>query len=257
MRRSVLFACVILALTVVPAFSANIGPVKSGVADGETAFGLGYTFTDSKWEDTGSFSSLELQQNRFFAQAGYGISDNWFGYARGGLSTLKADSAFLNVATDFEGENIFPFVSIGANGLFFENDVLSIGGFVQGSYYLGENEDSVKTAPIIFDSIAQSIKETVTVDQMWEARGGLELQMELEGAQLYCGPMYYISRADIEDKMVGAVSGVATVSKTIEEEDNFGFVAGVQWNLLKDVTLDFEAQLRSSYDIGFVLNKRF
>ncbi|MDT8421666.1 MAG: hypothetical protein RQ754_14665 [Desulfuromonadales bacterium] len=258
MRRSVLFACIILALTVVPAFSANIGPVKSNLSAGDAFYGLGYSNTDSKWEDNGVYSNLEIQQNRFYGQFGYTLTDAWVGYVRAGIATHDASDAFIPGA-DFEGTDPLPFVTVGANGLFFNNRVLSIGGFVQGSYFVGETEDSVKYLDILVSATgAETVKETVTFDKMWEAKAGIQFQMELEGAQLYGGPMYYISEADIENRFVGALTGPYAIwSKTVEEEDNFGFVAGVQWKLLENVTLDLEAQLRSAYDIGFVLNKRF
>ncbi|HKJ04225.1 MAG TPA: hypothetical protein VJ974_01400 [Geopsychrobacteraceae bacterium] len=251
MRKSALLVIVALFLFVSPALSASIGPIQSRVSAGDAIFGLGYSFTDSRWEEKGSFSNLEIQQNRFFGQAGYGLSDRWVTYLRAGISTYDADNA-TQLDFNFQGENVVPFVTVGINGLFFEGEVLSIGPFIQGSYYFGENEDSQK-----FLIGAQSVKETVTLDNMWEARAGLEFQMELEGAQLYGGPMYYISRTDINSNVVGLSTGTATLGKTVEEENNFGMVFGVQWNLMEDVTLDLEAQLRSAYDIGLVLNKRF
>ena len=258
MRRSVLIACIMSVFMVVPVFAATIGPVNTKMSAGDTSFGLGYSLTDSQWEDTGVYSDLKIRQHRFFAQAGYGISDTWLGYVRGGLSTLNADNAFLP-GEDYEADDPIPFVTAGVNGRFYKNGNLSIGGFVQGSYFFGENEDSYQYVNVLDPPVgAETVKETVTLDTFWEAKAGLQLQMEVEGAQLYGGPMYYISRADIENSLVGAISGPwAVLSKTVEEEDNFGVVVGIQWQLLEDVSLDLEAQMRSSYDFGFVLNKRF
>jgi hypothetical protein len=248
MRRSVLIAIVSSFLLVVPAFSATIGPVKSQVAAGDLFLGLGYSHTDAKWEDNGSFSDLEIRQNKFFGQAGYGLGNHWVTYLRAGVSTHDADNVFLS-GEDFTGEKVVPFVTVGANGPFIQGEVLSIGPFVQGSYYLGENEDTNTTT---------AVTEKVTLDEMWEARAGLGFQIELEGAQLYGGPMYYISKADIESSSVDLATGQPGIlAKTAEEEDNFGMVFGIQWRLREDVTLDLEAQLRSSFDIGLVVNRKF
>lgn len=246
MRRSVLFACAILALAVAPAFSANIGPVKSAVSGGEAFYGLGYSNTNADWEESGSYSAVEMTQNRFYGQFGYAFTDSWMTYLRAGVATMDVEGLFPQGA-DFEGTDPLPFVTLGANGLFFDNSVLSIGGFVQGTFFAGESEDSVA----YFDSVTlTTTKMTATFDQMWGIKAGLQLQKQLEGAQLYGGPMYYFSEANLEVDTVG-------FDDKVEEEDNFGFVVGVQWQLLEDVSLDLEAQLRSAYDVGFVLNKKF
>jgi len=254
MKRFVLIACVILSLTVVPAFSANIGPVKSNLSAGDGFYGLGYSKTDSKWEE----NSLKIQQNRFYGQFGYSLTEALVSYVRAGVATHAAKNAFFSGA-DFEGTDPLPFLTMSVNGVFFENNLLSVGGFVQGSYFLGETEDSVKYVDVLVTATgAEPVKKTVIFDQMWEAKAGIQLQMELEGAQLYGGPMYYMSEADIASQVVGSITGpLPSEGITIEEDDNFGFVVGVQWQLLKNVSLDLEAQLRSDYDIGFVLNKRF
>lgn len=267
MRRSVLIALVVSVFMVAPAFAATIGPVKSNLSAGDFNYGLGYSNAESKWqEDHESFSDLEIQQNSFFAQFGYAFSNAWSGYLRAGIANQDAENVFLlshtndaDLKADFEGTDPLPFVTVGANGLFFENDVLSIGGFIQGSYYIGENEDSVKYTGLI-DSVtgAETVIETVTIDQMVNLKAGIQFQKELEGAQLYGGPMFYFSEADVESFSVGAATGATTpFSEKVEEEDNFGVVVGIQWQLLEDVSLDLEAQLRSGYDVGFVLNKKF
>lgn len=258
MRRFALFVCVALVFMAVPALSANIGPVKPSIQEGEALFGLGYMYTDSKWEDGGTWDRLEMQQNKFFGHAGFRFSKSFFTYLRAGISTFDADNAFL-AGGDFEGEDVVPFVSGGVNTVFFDNDFLSIGPYAQGTYYLTDTDDSRNYSGVI-DTIEglELIEETVTIDNVWEARAGMHFQIELEGAQLYAGPMYYYTEADIKSRSLGLSSlSSGTVSKTVEEEDNFGFMAGVQWQLLEDVSLELEAQLRSAFDIGFVVNKRF
>lgn len=255
MRRSVLFACVVLFFMAAPAFSANIGAVKPAIPEGEILFGLGYMLTDSKWEDSGIWDRLEMQQNKFFGHAGFRFSKSFFTYLRGGISTLDADNAFLS-GGDFEGEDVVPFISAGVNAVFFDNDFLSIGPYAQGTYYLTDVDDSRRYIDMTLGG--ETFQETVTLDEMWEVRAGMHFQVELEGAQLYAGPMYYLTEADIESDTVGLTSPSSQiVSKTVEEEDNFGFVVGVQWPLREDLSLELEAQLRSAFDLGLVLNKRF
>lgn len=259
MRRSVLLVSIVFFfLTVTPALSANIGPVKPAVPEGDILFGLGYMYSDSRWEDGGTWEGLEMQQNLFFGHAGLRFSKNWFTYLRGGISTLDADDAFLS-GGDFEGEDVVPFISGGVNGVFYDNGTFAIGPYAQGTYYLTDVDDSRRYSGIIDSATGfETIEETVTFDEMWEVRAGMHFQIEMEGAQLYAGPMYYITEADIESRSSGLTSGVSgTVSKTVEEEDNFGFVAGVQWQLLDDLSLEFETQIRKAMDFGLVLNKRF
>jgi hypothetical protein len=197
---------------------------------------------------------LELQQDLFYAQAGLGLSDSWMTYIRGGISSQSADGAFIKNVVHFEGENAVPFATLGVNGVFFKNDVLSIGPFAQGTYYFGENTDSVKIV-----NNTETLQETVTLDNMWEGRAGIQLQIEVEGVQLYGGAIYYLSSVDIMDEYVNltTIETPITDANTMEEEGAVGYVVGAQWQLLEDVTLDLEAQLRSSYEVGLNLNKRF
>lgn len=255
MRRSILIAIVVSFVLATPALSGNLGPVKPALSKGDKVFSLGYNYTESKWEDDGPWENLKLKQHQFFAQAGYSLIENWVGYLRGGISYYDANNAFL-YGSKFEGENVVPFVTAGANGVFFENEIISIGPFAQGSYYFSDNDDTNRFQ-IATSTGPETVKEKVTFDEMWEARVGLGAQVELEGAQLYGGLMYYISEADIESKIDQSSGSSTKVTKTVQEENHLGFVVGVQWPLIKDVTLDIEAELRSRFDIGLMLNKRF
>ncbi len=254
MIRSILVGIIVSLFLVTPAFSANIGPVKSSIAGGDFTLGLGYSRVESKFDDSAAFPALELQQDLVYVQAGLGLSSGWMTYVRGGISSQSADGAFIFNGVHFEGENAVPFATLGVNGVFFKNDVISIGPFAQGTYYFGENTDSVTVVNIV-----ETRQETVTLDNMWEGRAGVQLQVEVEGVQLYGGAIYYLSSVDIKDEYVNLTTSslIDDPANTMEEEGAVGYVVGAQWQLLDDVTLDLEAQLRSSYEVGLLLNKRF
>lgn len=256
MLKSVLIAIVVSLFLVTPAFSSTIGPVGPTLAEGGVFLGLGYNQTNTKWDESGAFAGLKMQQDTYFIQAGYASSGGWLGYLRGGVSAFTAENAFSSSTIGFVGDYAVPFATVGLNGTFFNNGDVVIGPFVQGSYY-GESEQTRIFSNVLIDSIFQNAVEKVTLTDLWEVKAGVQIQLQIEGTHLYAAPMFYISRVDILQQVVGSVSPGGTRFKTIEEDGNLGVLVGAEWRLLEGVTLGLEAQFKSDYEIGLILNKRF
>lgn len=256
MRRLVLFAFIAFFLFTCPVFAGTVGPVKSSLSAGQFSLGLGYTHTRVDWENNDASLNITTAQNLFFGEVDLGLGGGWATYVRVGGASFDADDAFL-LGADFEGEDIMPFATFGLGGIFFDGALLKVGPFLQGSYFFLENQDEVNGQAVINGNPSEAAKETVTFEKMWEAKAGFSFQVELEGAQLYAGPMYFHSEADYTSAVVGASGAQFISSATLEDQSDFGWVAGIQWKLVDGMTLDFEAQKRSDYDIGLVLKKSF
>lgn len=245
MKKSVFVAVFALLCCAGSVFAGTVGPVKSAVTTGGISLGIGYANVNVEWDKEGtSFPQTpEMASHQVFTQLGFGTGHNWSATLRGGAALIGVDDAYL-VGGDLEADDAMPFVTLGLQGTVFDGEVLKVGPYVQGSYFFTAVEDDVtKTAT----------KETIAYRDMWDAKVGCNFQVELEGAQLYAGPMYYISEVEVKNSQAGVGSSVAT----LEEKDHFGFMAGIQWKLKRNLALELEVEQRSAVGVGLTLNKSF
>lgn len=237
MKRRLLSAAVLVALSLgsSTALAANFGPIRSNLQAGQLSAGLSYAYDAIGWEMKGLPAGFSPELDTRLQQAtvlfGLGLGKGWQG-------TLRAGSANID-ANDFKDNS--PIFGATLGGPVFTGRTLSIGPFVSADYvdsfedpYWGELEGFL---------IAQ---------------GGLTFQLEIEGANLYFGPLLTVGRGEATDAVQ------SFIDKKIEPEKHLAAFAGIRWPLPANwpgeenrVYLDLEARFTDNFSAGTALNVAF
>ncbi len=258
MKRVLSIAALVL-LAAGNCFAGLHGSVVSQAEGGHPYVGFGYSFASLDWEDTDDliFRDLKTKQNLFYLQLGLGLGGGWEIFARGGGSHLKADNAFFLNDDEFS-DDVQPFVGGGFKAVLFDGEVLDIGLFAQGNYVFRHDDTASGELDRGLGLGLETITEKLILRDLWEASGGIGFQVEIEGAQLYGGPFYALSRARAHSEQEGSLSGLYVErDETIEAEGNFGGMAGIRWPLSSGWHLDVEGQYRQDVTIGGSLTYPF
>jgi len=238
-------------------FAGQFGPFASSGND-LAAFnlGLGYMLHQADLKGKGGFQDMELQQNQAFVQAGLGLGKYWEVFVRGGGSTLDVDDAFrIHRQSDFNG-NFALYGSGGLRGLVYSGKSFDVGVFAEGSYYSNYDDSTTESANLGFGS--EPVKEKVHFDNMYDINGGLVLQLQIEGAYLYFGPVFYYSEVDVTSNATGQDSALTDSTKeTLKEENHAGAFIGFHWPLRNGVNVSLEGQYKSSFSFGGTISKAF
>lgn len=243
------FLLVSLLLLTQNALAGSVGPIATENRGGKLTVGAGYLMTASDWEAINRGPGrLELQQNQLYAELGLGLGGRWEIILRGGVADLSVDNAF-RYGSSKDGDDTFrSFGSVGFKGDLYSGTSLTVGPFIQGSYY----STYIDRAPGTSLEVGPGT-ETVHLDEWWEARGGLIMQGVLEGAVLYGGPFYYRSEA----KFRRAFNNALQEELELKEKGTIGALLGVRWPLSRNMSIDVEGQLRSAAELGAALHYHF
>jgi hypothetical protein len=175
--------------------------------------------------NAGSGEKIKATQQEAFALFGFGVK-GWKIDLGGGV--YNADYKSPAFAQDIDGDIEF-FLRGGVGGPIFVGRVLSIGPFVQASYY-PEHDQTV--------TIAGNPPQKITFDNTIDVVGGMRFQVDLEGAQLYAAPTIFWSEGDHRTR-------------------KFGAMAGINWPLYTGLHLGLEGHLRDDAGFSYTLALNF
>jgi len=127
---------------------APMGPPMAGLEQGKYAVGIGYAHSDMTLEVSGPATSAgeavlnDLQNDMYYVNMGYGVSDDWDLY--GAIGFANAEFPGDGGAPDFDGDNGFGF-AIGTKRTLAEDGDTKWGVLAQ--FAQGKSEDTV-TVPV-------------------------------------------------------------------------------------------------------------
>lgn len=252
MKRHLIFVAILILISVTQSWGGQFGPITSRVNPGQFYLGGGYMWLSEEF-DPGNFSNnndtLETRQNSLYLQGGVGLGNRWEAYIRGGVADFSADEVYQFLGDDDSSNDLRPFVTAGIGGPVFVGKNLTVGPFLQASYY-SDYEDEQRGSYASLDG-----KEKILFDNAIAIDLGLTFEVTIEGAALYAGPIY--SYYDSEIKSVFTADnglGVATKGwEDLELDSSFGGFVGINWPLTEKLQLSLEGQYRSGLGIGGTL----
>lgn len=228
MIRSLLLTLA-LCLFAIPAFAITFGPPQPETKGGEVSFGPGFFFESGDLDDGTDFESTQG-----YVQLSIGLADSVQIYLAGGGADLTVEAIDDFDKEDFEA-GYQAFGGAGIKILLHDTKEFGFGVFAQGAYF--DDYEDTKGGTI------------VEVTSQFEVSGGFGLQTEIEGALLYGGPFFSLREADVARD--GADAG------NFEEDDGFGFFAGIRWPVKENFHIGIEAQKRSGVAGGGTLSYTF
>ena len=235
-------------LTVGSAEAGQFGSIKPAAKIGQISQEVGYFWSHGDWAaDDKDFDDADITQSEVYIQAGYGLSDDWETYFRVGAADFKIKDPIPDEFVDNEDfdmeDDLKPFVTLGARGLFYRGSFFNLGAFVQGSYF--SSYDDKKTVELA----AGTTSLKMDFRDHWAVNAGVALQAEVGGFSAYVGPILYFSRGTL-DFEASALGITETRSSTYEEHNNLGAVAGISVPVSGVGTLCFEGQYRNKISVG-------
>jgi hypothetical protein len=248
MTGKLFFTLCVLLLSATAGYAGQFGSVKPAAKMGQISQEIGYFWSQGDWSaDEKDFDDALISQSEVYVQAGYGLSDNWETYFRIGAADFRikdpVPDEFVGVE-DFDMEDdLKPFVTLGARGLFYRGSFFNLGAFVQGSYYSPYEDKKTAELPGGTTSLMLEFRDH------WALNAGAALQAELGGVSVYAGPILYFSRGTLEFE-ASALGVTESRSSTYEEHNNLGAVAGISVPLSGLGSLYFEGQYRNKISAG-------
>ncbi|PLX82475.1 MAG: hypothetical protein C0616_02365 [Desulfuromonas sp.] len=253
-RHLILVVCLTLFLAS-QAWAGQFGPITSRVQSGQFYLGGGYMNLTEKLDagdnayNLDGKEPLETRQNSLYLQAGVGIGRGWEGYIRGGVSDFQVESLdyqWTNQSSESSSE-LRPFFSAGIGGPAFSGPTLSVGPFVQVSYYSDyEDEKSGSFS-------GNPGKEKFFFDNAINVDLGFTFETVLEGAVLYGGPIVSFYDSKIKSAFYASDSNLGTATEgwhDLKLDSSYGGFFGINWPLNESLQLNAEGQYRSGLGIG-------
>lgn len=223
MKKALVIALSYLLLGATASVAGHFGPAQPLTQPGEFSLGTGFFYYSAEWGGADDVSQAQL-----YVQGGYGLFRNAEVYAQLGGTNLEIDDI------DFK-DGYRPFGTLGFRALLLDRKPVSLGAFVQGSFF-SDYED-------------ESLTQTMKVESSYEVNGGIALQTVLEGATLYGGPLFYYREAD--------VTAVGVGSGSVEEDGNLGGFIGIRWPLKNRIAIELETQFKTGVSVGGALHYVF
>jgi hypothetical protein len=220
MKRTAVLAGLVLILGAGAAHANFIGGIGKQVS-----FSLGASAAYNSVERGG----VKAKQEEILATLGFGFK-GWKIDLGGGL--YNPDYQVEGFSQQINGD-IQPFLRASFGGPIFVGKVLTIGPFIQTSFY-PEHDETLAGNKITFGNTFDTV-------------GGLRFQVDLEGAQLYGGPTIFWSEYDT--KVAGQNFGSST--------RDFGAMAGVNWPLYTGLHLGLEGHVRDGAGFSYALALNF
>jgi opacity protein-like surface antigen len=271
-KRMLWFAVVVV---VVSLFSSNalattMGPPVAGLEAGKYSIGFDYSYNDWTLDmdgktsasaqyfvggtevDSGAASDsfkedLDLESNMFFANLGYGVTDQLEVFARLGMADLS-DSGFSSDQKFAWG--------LGAKGTFYEQDALKWGALFQITW--GTADDDVSIAvPDPFGPGDEDVDVSMDID-WYEIKVAVGPSYELaEGVSVYGGPFYHMISGDLDADASGQVDVApgevikynASMSADLDEASSFGGYVGAQAELAENLPCYVEYQFTGDANV--------
>jgi hypothetical protein len=178
-----------------------MGPPKAGLDKGQFGVGLSYTYGEMDLEFDSD--TEEVDTSMLFVDIGYGIMDQWEGFARLGFAKLEVD--------DWDGGNKFAY-GFGTKVTLTEEEPTSWGGLFQIGWIEGDDSG----VEIDAYEIQIAVGPTYEADKM----------------RIYGGPFLHFVDGDVENG--GSVD--------IEQESVFGGYVGAQFDVAENTAAGVELQ---------------
>jgi hypothetical protein len=224
MNKKLLLVVVILtalALTSSALALAPMGPPTAGLKTGQFRIGAEYSYSDVDMKLEGEKID-NVTSNMIFGNLGYGIMDEWEGFARLGVANIEVE--------DFSGDYGFAW-GLGTKVTFLKQENLNWGALFQMTWTNSEDEG------VEFDFYDMQI----AVGPTWKCSDTLSI---------YGGPFVYLADGDVD------VGGLGTGD--LEEDSAFGGYVGAEAALADNTSLFGEVQFTGAgWAIGTGINWKF
>ena len=257
---------------------APIGPPRSTMQEGQSAFSIEYFNSEMDLQADGSvtettlvplwsqYSSNEykienLQTDMFMARFDSGIWDNWDVFLRLGVSGTEGDIT-EDTASGAGGDKYNGFDGsgfawgFGSRVTFYEEDDVTWGGLFQVTW---ANPD----AGSIIDENDNNFSGNAEI-KYWEVQLAVGPTWELDNIRLYGGPFLHFVNGDLdingssEITIPPTLETVIEAKHDIEEESQLGGFAGAQWYLGNNTSMYTELQFTSdAWGIGLGTTWKF
>jgi len=219
MEKKIIVMLIAVLCFSVPSFGLGfMGPPKAGLEQGQFGAGINYSYSKMDLEFA-NVATGEVQTNILAVDIGYGIMNQWEGFARLGFAKVEQDDI------GFDGGNKFTY-GFGTKVTFIEQEPISWGGLLQINWF--EGDDTISGFDVDFDAYEMQI----AIGPTYEA----------DSMRIYGGPFLHLVDGDLSASGVlpgwGAVSG----SVDIEQESVFGGYIGAQFDLAENTTASVEVQ---------------
>ena len=222
-----------------------IGPPVAGCQQGQFSAGFEFATGEMDLEVSGPGISTsgpgrqavlkDVENNKYFARIGYGISDDWEIFTRLGLVDAEADA---DSGSDFESDHEFAF-GVGTKKTFVDNGDVKWGAVFQFSWT--ELDDKLP-ASSVFANNALSVSAGNKVEVDW-----YEIQLALgpqwmidEGIYIYGGPFLHFLEGDADEETSSGRN-----EYELEQESEFGGFVGCLFEVDPHIVVNVEGQLMS------------
>lgn len=207
-----------------------MGPTTTELNQGQSSFGLDYSFSDIDVKVSGYGASWteDIETNTVFSNLSYGITDNWEGFLRLGFATIEAD--------DFDGDNEFAY-GFGTKFTFAEQDAISWGALFQVGWLSSDDSGTIV-------AYGHTITGNQEID-VYEIQIAVGPTYEANGLTIYGGPFFHFVNGDYDwsGTVAGPViNGSGSFSLDIEEESVFGGYVGISKDLDENTNIGVEFQ---------------
>jgi len=197
------------------------------------ALGVGYFYSQNKWEPTDNTSDFDskMTRNEVYLQAS-AATKYVEGYLRLGGTNVKLDNdTSVAFGTDFNDSGVI-FGGIGARGYYPVTSNFGIGPVVQASLY---------------DNFTDSYNGVeIKLKNPWEISAALAFQGNIgDNLIIYAGPYLFWSKFDIDG------------GGSWEAKSNFGGMGGVRFKFGKNFSIEIEGQYTDEFSAGGVFTVSF
>jgi len=217
---------------------APMGAPVAGLAQGQSAVGLGYAMSDMTVElsgpttsGTGGDAELDVENTIYYVCLGHGISNEWSVYVALGMADaeINADSG-----DDFDGGTDFGF-AVGTKRTLHDNGTDTKWGAVF-QYCTGESDDKISRTSSYANGHLSSVSPGTLEYDWYEIQLALGPAVQVnEDVCVYGGPFLHFAEADLRHKAGGVTSEVE-----IEQAWELGGYIGALLNLGGNASLSLE-----------------
>ena len=218
MEKKVIVVLLVFAFCSVSSFGLSLmGPPKAELDEGQYRIGVDYSYSENNLDINASVTIDDVETNMVFANLGYGITEQWEGFVRLGVTRLKVE--------DFDGDGEFAY-GFGAKVTLIEGEAIAGGGLFQIIWFETDNSES----GIDIDIDAFEIQ--IAIGPTYEA----------ENMRFYGGPFLHLFDGD--GNLSGTVPGFGSVSGSfdIEQVSEFGGYVGTQIDIADNSAVNVELQ---------------
>lgn len=232
--------CVITSVAVaLPPMGPPMATLKQGQwsAAGEYGYSKMDLQADAKWSTTGpglaesgkeSTTLKDFKSSMFFANLGYGVSDNWEAFLRLGAADVK-------MLDGFDGGYGFAW-GFGTKATFFRQGEVTWGGLFQMTW-LNPGDDKLtdtETFAVGEGQVDVTISGKGEVD-WWEIQIAVGPTWQTGNLCIYGGPFLHFLNGDYDEKLTGTLTNpgdvISKVTADIEQDSEFGAYVGAQCDL--------------------------